>query len=307
MESIPSGGIPTKGKSAAVALFVLLALGVALFGYHSLSLELEITKAELSRSEAANALLRVDLNESQSEIVELTEARAELQKESRAQRDELLAAQSERVALKNEIDDLKQKTSQLESELVQINTSLARAREDISVLSYSDFRSTHLLAVGEVNIALLIEVEARNGAGLHIDMEGVLLDETVQESMKTAFDVAQDVTGNKLTGRMIIFHTRNPFAEDELIIDGGSAAAAMTIALIALAEGRKVKSDVFITGTIEPDGSIGGVKKVAEKARVARDAKAEIMLVPVGQGVRVSGIRIIEVANIRDAMPYMLE
>lgn len=303
---MPSGGIQTKARYVLSALIVLIALGTALWGYRSVSLELAEAKSELSKSAATSEILREDLERSNEKIAELTRAKAELEQKLSSKNEELIAALGDIASLNNEIGDLRHKMSLLESGIAAINASLVKTREEISILNYSDSRSTRVLAVNDIDVAMPIEIEARNGVGLLLDMEGVLLDETVQESMKTAFKVAQEVTGDNLDGREIIFRIRNTLPE-VVTITGESAGAAMTIALIALAEGKAIRKDVLITGVIQPDGSIGRAAGIAQKARAAREANATTLLVPVGRATVVEGIDIIEVANITVAMDYMLE
>ncbi len=298
--------MPTKARYFVVALIFLIALSAALLGYRTLSLELEATEADLSRTVAANENLKESLEQRESRIAGLTGDKAELESRLSTKNEELIAALGERASLNNEIGDLRHKMSLLESGISEINASLTEAVEMISVLNYSDSRGTRVLAVNDVGVAIPIEIEARNGVGLLLDMEGVLLDETVQESMKNAFQVAQDVTQQKLAGKMIIYHLRNPLPE-VLTITGESAGAAMTMGLIALAEGRPIRRDVLITGAIEPDGSILRAGAIAKKARAAMQVNATILLVPIGKATTVEGISIIEVSNIREATSRMLE
>ena len=67
------------------------------------------------------------------------------------------------------------------------------------------------------------------------------------------------------------------------LIGGESAGAAMTIAAFAAMENKKIRDDVVITGTINPDGRIGKVGGVLEKAKAAADAGYSVFLVPKGQ------------------------
>ncbi len=66
-------------------------------------------------------------------------------------------------------------------------------------------------------------------------------------------------------------------------IDGPSAGALMTVGLLALIRGDKIRKDVTMTGTINPDGTVGPVGGIPFKVDGARKAKAKRMLIPVGQ------------------------
>lgn len=111
-----------------------------------------------------------------------------------------------------------------------------------------------------------------------------------QSSAKTAVQVAQDITGVKLSSRDVIFSiTAKGDAEDLLAVDGGSAGAAMTILLISELQGNSnLNPKVLITGTINPDGTIGPVGGIYEKAQAAGNYGAELFLVPKGQATYLS-------------------
>jgi len=65
-------------------------------------------------------------------------------------------------------------------------------------------------------------------------------------------------------------------------LGGPSAGAAMTIATMAAIQGVDINQDVFITGTINPSGSIGPVGSILEKAEAAYKNGASIFLIPKG-------------------------
>lgn len=67
-------------------------------------------------------------------------------------------------------------------------------------------------------------------------------------------------------------------------IDGPSAGSLMTAAMIAARNGDEVRGDVTMTGTVNPDGSIGPVGGLPQKVLAAiRQGKKHIGL-PIGQG-----------------------
>jgi hypothetical protein len=126
------------------------------------------------------------------------------------------------------------------------------------------------------------------------------------------------------------------------LISGGSAGAAATILAIAAIENKELKKDVVITGTINPNGSIGKIGEVLEKARAVSEAGYKYFLVPKGQAnvtyyerqtvrQRASsgrymlytkyipktihlkqtakdewGLNVVEVSNIDEALPYFI-
>jgi len=66
-------------------------------------------------------------------------------------------------------------------------------------------------------------------------------------------------------------------------IDGPSAGALMTIGLLSLMRGDRIKPGITMTGTVNPDGTIGPVGGIPYKVDGAKEAKAKTMLIPLGQ------------------------
>lgn len=83
------------------------------------------------------------------------------------------------------------------------------------------------------------------------------------------------LTSQPLTGRFGF--------EIEGKIDGPSAGALKTVALIALANGDKIPKDATMTGTINATGTIGPVGGIPEKIRGASESKIKKVLIPLGQ------------------------
>lgn len=66
-------------------------------------------------------------------------------------------------------------------------------------------------------------------------------------------------------------------------IDGPSAGALMTVTIISLLLNHTVKPDASITGTINPDGTIGPVGAIIQKIEGAAKAGKKLVLIPLGQ------------------------
>ncbi len=78
-------------------------------------------------------------------------------------------------------------------------------------------------------------------------------------------------------------------------IDGPSAGALMTIGMLAALRGKTVRDDAAMTGTINPDGTIGPVGGIPQKIEGAAEAGKKLVLVPSGQRMEVdarSGARV---------------
>ena len=126
-------------------------------------------------------------------------------------------------------------------------------------------------------VGTVLRVQATKGTGKTlVEIGNLLFWADTQSSIRTAKDVAENVTGISLSNIDLIYSVD----ANASVIGGPSAGAALTIATIAAIEGRKPRSAVMITGAINHDGTIGPVSGVLEKAKVAKDNGANMFLVP---------------------------
>ena len=129
--------------------------------------------------------------------------------------------------------------------------------------------------IGKVN------VEVKNGTGRVLANTKPFVEPDTQYSVRTAVKVATEYTHSDMNSMDFIVS----FDINGTLIGGPSAGAAITAATIAALEGKKVREDVAITGTIEEDGSIGRVGAVFEKAVAAEKNGIRLFLVPKSQRV----------------------
>ena len=179
---------------------------------------------------------------------------------------------------------------------------------------------------------LVVEVKPGDGKIL-TNIEKILFWVDTQQSMQIAQQVAANITKVNVSKYDLIF-TLNSNAT---LVGGPSAGGALTVATIAALENKQIKSDVMMTGTINPDGTIGEVGGILEKAKAAKDVGAKLFLVPKGQGTQTylkpeescvqrsgftfcttkytevtvnigkdAGISVIEVENVSEAMKYLI-
>jgi len=82
-------------------------------------------------------------------------------------------------------------------------------------------------------------------------------------------------------------------------IDGPSAGALMTVGLMAALRDRPLDPEVSMTGTINPDGSIGAVSNIPAKVRGAHEHGLRTVLIPAGlrRGVDLSGPDVIDLGD----------
>lgn len=72
------------------------------------------------------------------------------------------------------------------------------------------------------------------------------------------------------------------------IIGGPSAGAALTVATMAALKNSSINDDVVMTGTVEPDGTIGKVGEIVPKAKAVDEKAFDRFLVPEGQSVQMT-------------------
>jgi uncharacterized protein len=181
-------------------------------------------------------------------------------------------------------------------------------------------------------VVTVLKVDAQSGSGRTlVDVNHIVFWADTQQSIQTAKDVAGQISGVDLSKIDLVYSIQT----NASLIEGPSAGAALTIATIAALENKTLNSSVMITGTINPDGTIGEIGGVVAKASAAKSAGATLFLVPQGQGTETnyapiqkceasasftictttyqqqtvqvsqqSGIRIQEVSDIRDALKY---
>lgn len=120
---------------------------------------------------------------------------------------------------------------------------------------------------------------AKNGSG-HVFLDTFPLTEVdMQGSARLAARVAAQVSGKNLNDYDLFFVIRSGSTQ----IGGPSAGATLTVGAIAAINGWDVRPDVLDTGTIQPDGSIGPVGGIPEKAAAAAQAGIKTFLFPEGE------------------------
>lgn len=89
---------------------------------------------------------------------------------------------------------------------------------------------------------------------------------------------------------------------------GASMTAALVIAAATALEGKTLKPEVVLTGTVEPDGQIGPIGNLDDKIEGAKASHYRTILYPASQspGHQVDGVTAVPVSNMREALQYML-
>lgn len=139
------------------------------------------------------------------------------------------------------------------------------------------------LAVAQTSQGLVgsvaeISIRQTNGTGLVFLDTQPFAQVDMQGSARLAVRVAAAASGLDASERDFYFVIRSP----SQIIGGPSAGGVMTIGAIAALQGWTIDPTVYMTGTINPDGSIGPVGGVPEKAQAAAQNGARLFLYPAG-------------------------
>jgi len=183
-------------------------------------------------------------------------------------------------------------------------------------------------------VATILDVQVVRGERRAlVNIDNLFFWTDTQNSIRVSRTVAENITGFDLSFYDIIY----TITANASIIEGPSAGGAMTVATIAALERKGTNLSVMMTGTMEPDGSIGPVGEITAKAKAAKEIGAELFLVPKGQSVETvydsrevcenigwtkicriertpkqvnvqeeAGIPVIEASNIRDVLPYFI-
>jgi uncharacterized protein len=126
---------------------------------------------------------------------------------------------------------------------------------------------------------LIVELKPGTGQAL-TNIDKMLFWTDTQESIQTAKSVAENITGINASRYDLTYSIES----NATVIGGPSAGAALAIATMAVLTRQNLRDDVVITGTVNPDGTIGQIGGVLEKAQAAKNIGAKLFLVPLGQG-----------------------
>ena len=121
---------------------------------------------------------------------------------------------------------------------------------------------------------------APDGKGRVLFDTNPFVEPDTQQSLETAAYVASVFTKKSLVDKDIIYSVSNAQAQ---LIGGPSAGAAFAVATIAAIEGKQIRQDAAITGTINKDGSIGPIGGIVEKMNALIEQKGKLFLIPQGQ------------------------
>ena len=215
-------------------------------------------------------------------------------------------------ALKDQVTSLEEQNKHLAMELYQTNLSLQQARRQLSFYrdEIAELKSKISAnnVTGEVGTARLdapavlrrveysgefpfmtqqiieegtmmeVTVEIKPGKGRVLVETEPLMGVVFQDAANNAVAAAENYLGCDLSGSDVIFSVE---AEAEVPeVDGPSAGALMTTLVVAAVENITLPEDITMTGTISPDGHVGEIGGVIEKAKASKAAGKRILMLP---------------------------
>jgi len=205
------------------------------------------------------------------------------------------------------IDNLNADINSKKILISELTNKLGIAQSEVQTLTPT-IKTYYAAAVSiEGGIIIPFEVKLTNGTGLiSVDIKNVELLGDVQDSVRTAVLVASDYTGVDFSKKDVTVSFINE--QRELVsMDGPSAGAVITTSIIAATENRTINTEILATGTINPNGRIGRVGGVEEKALAAANFGADIFLVPIGEKIPIGGIEVVEVTHIQEIVNLVLD
>lgn len=105
-------------------------------------------------------------------------------------------------------------------------------------------------------VVMVLDIELVEGSGRILVDTVPKIDIDIQTSVRTAVMVAEELTGLSLSNTDVVLTVRA--SQEVEIVDGQSAGAAITVALMTAMTNQSVDQGIYMTGTINSDSSVGG-------------------------------------------------
>jgi len=133
---------------------------------------------------------------------------------------------------------------------------------------------------GQSGVMATLTINVREGSGhVYVDTWPLAKIDT-QASARIARDVSCDTLGIDCSNYDFFYTIRS----NSEIVGGPSGGAAMAVATLASLLDLQINNHILITGTINPDGSIGPIGGIVEKAQISSE-KGGLFLIPEGQSL----------------------
>lgn len=154
--------------------------------------------------------------------------------------------------------------------------ALAISLSSAAVVGTASIRAPAVIVMNNTGSLTTISLTITNGTGA-VNITGPQeVGPSTLQSAQTAAAYAASYTGHNLN-RYDFMYTISDAGDN---VSGPSAGAAMTMLAVSAFENRQLRNDFSMTGTINPNGSIGEIGGVYDKASAAKNAGMKLLLVP---------------------------
>lgn len=302
-----------------IVLVALIVSGVLGAQVASMSSELanrsntiELQSQEIEQHLATIASQKAEVEAKTAQLEQLNQEISSKEQEiaSRSQEGEALELELEELQLQAsnlqiDIGLLQSKIRSDEQYIADLTQQLAETQEEAKIIRVSHYG---LAVEDNAGIVFPLEVDIINaGSGsVSVDVSNAQYEAAFQDAVRTAAVVASEYTGVPLSDRSIVVRSIGDYEGKPVKIDGSSAGALIAGMIAAGLTDRQVNTKVMITGTIEPDGTVGTIGNIEEKTEAALDFGANVLLVPAEQEFDTNRIVVVGVSDIDDVMRYLI-
>lgn len=308
------GSILANRTTLSVVLVASLIVGVLAVQIASMSSELASKSKAIDQYLAAIDLQRQEVETKTAQLEELNIEIAAKSLEVDNLGTELSTREAEMAGLQAQAQRLQEDIALLQSKIKSDEQYVASLLKQLELTQESSKRvkvSHYSLAVlnSERGIVFPIEVEIINsGTGaISVDVSNAQYEDAFQSAVRTAAAVASEYTGEPISDKDIIVRIIDDQPDSELAtIDGSSAGALIAGMIVAGLTDRQINDNVMVTGTINPNGTVGRVGSIGEKAEAALDFGANILLVPESQEFESGRIVVVGVLDIDEVIKYLI-
>lgn len=313
------GSVLSNRRVLFIVLGALVASGILAAQAASMSAELasksstiELQNQEIERYLATIAAQRAEV---EAKTVQLEQLNLQI-----ASKEQEIAASSEQAArLGDEVEDLQLQAAELQIDIGLLQSKIRSDEQYITDLTRQlaetqaetrIVRISHYGLAVEDNSGVVFPIEVdiiSAGTGsVSVDVSNAKYEAAFQDAVRTAAVAASKYTGVPISDKNIVVRFLGDHEGDPVRVDGSSAGALIACLISAGLTDRQVNTKVLVTGTIDPDGTIGTVGSIEDKTEAAADFGANILLVPAKQEFDSNRIVIVGVSDIEDAMRYLL-
>ncbi len=162
---------------------------------------------------------------------------------------------------------------------------------------------------GLINVTISLE-EGPGQAYISVfPRSGVATQESIEQAVSYAYGLAESDEGCDV----LVDFGDNPGTS---YIDGPSAGAALTVMTYSLLANKNLRNDTVMTGTIGPNGEVGPVGGLYEKAKGAAQMGAKYFITPVENVYEIMvlreiensyGIKILQAGDVGEVIGFMAE